>query len=266
MKATVFLGGGRITSALIAGLRLANYAEPIVVHDRHSTKLQQLKRQHGVMIEGDLHRAVERAQTLILAVRPESVRALLKQIGARRSRLPLTAVSVAAGIPLYKLRGGLGPPVRWARAMPSPVCRTGQGLTAVNFSRGFSNAERRKVRDLFASVGEVLEIPESQFDAFTVTYSSSHGYHALAALIKAAVAVGLDRKTAEVAAAHALADSIASWRDGRLSLEKLMGEAATPKGIAASVMTSLDKAGFKRIVVKGLRSGVRQARRNSEKC
>ena len=57
---------------------------------------------------------------------------------------------------------------------------------------------------MFALVGAVLEIPENQFDAFTVTFSSSHGYHALATLIDAAEAVGLDRKSARVAATHAL--------------------------------------------------------------
>ena len=46
MKATVFLGGGRITGALLAGLRLAGYGRPIVAHDRHSEKLQKLKRQY----------------------------------------------------------------------------------------------------------------------------------------------------------------------------------------------------------------------------
>ena len=217
------------------------------------------------MVEANLHRALESAHLLIIAVRPDSVRELLREIGTRRIRRQLTAVSLAAGIPLSKLQGGLGPPVRWARAMPSPVCRSGPGLTALTFSRGLPNARRAEVRDLFASVGEVLEIPENQFDAFTVTYSSSHGYHALAALIEAAEAIGLDRKTARLAAAHALADGIASWRDGRLPLEKLLQEAATPGGIAAAVMTSLDNAGFRRIVVQGLRSGVRQARRNSGK-
>jgi pyrroline-5-carboxylate reductase len=149
--------------------------------------------------------------------------------------------------------------------MPSPVCRSGRGLTALTFGRGLPNANRDDVRDLFASVGGVLEIPETQFDAFTVTYSSSHGYHALAALIEGAEAIGLNRKTARLAAAHALADGIASWRDGRLPLDKLLHEAATPGGIAAAVMTSLDNAGFREMVVQGLRSGVRQARRNSGK-
>ena len=56
----VFLGGGRITGALLAGLRLANYNQPIVVHDRHSQKLRQLKVQYGVKVEPNLRRAVER--------------------------------------------------------------------------------------------------------------------------------------------------------------------------------------------------------------
>jgi pyrroline-5-carboxylate reductase len=263
VKATVFLGGGRITSALIAGLRLAGYGQPIVVHDRHSRKLRQLKRQYGVIVESDLRCAVESAHLLIIAVRPDSVRELLKEIGSRHVRRRLTAVSLAAGIPLSLLRAGLPPPVQWARAMPSPVCRSGRGLTALTFGLGFSTAARAEVRNLFALVGEVLEIPENRFDAFTVTYSSSHGYHALAALVDAAEAIGLDRKSARLAAAHALADGIAAWREGNLPLQELLREAATPGGIAAAVMASLDEGGYQRIVAQGLRAGIRQARKNA---
>lgn len=264
MKATVFLGGGRITSALIAGLRLAKYRQPIVVHDRHPEKLRRLKRQFGVIIEPNLRCAVEAAQILIVAVRPKSVRELLKEIRALRIHRKLTAVSLAAGIPLSALRTGLGPPVRWARAMPSPVCRSGHGLTALSFGRSFSAAAREEVRNLFALVGPVMEIPERRFDAFTVTYSSSHGYHAMAALVDAAEAIGLDRKTARRAAAHALADGIMAWRESDLKLEELVHEAATPGGIAATVMASLDDAGYRQMVAKSLRAGLRQARKNAQ--
>jgi pyrroline-5-carboxylate reductase len=263
VRATVFLGGGRITSALLAGLRLAEYGPPIVVHDRHSKKLQQLKRLCGVVVEPDLHRAVEAAQLLIVAVRPGSVPDLLKEIRTRPIARRLTAVSLAAGIPLAKLRDGLGPPVRWVRAMPSPVCRSGRGLTALTFGPKIPSAVRTEVRKLFALVGGVLEIPEHRFDAFTVTYSSSHGYHALAALVDAAEAIGLGRATARVAAAHALADGIVAWREGNLPLKKLLQEATTPGGIAATVMASLDEAGYQKIVAQGLRAGIKQARKNA---
>lgn len=263
MKNTVFLGAGRITSALVAGLRLAHYGQPIVVHDRHFKKLQPLKSQHGVVIETNLLRAVNSAHLLIIAVRPVSVHELLKQIRPATNRRRLMVVSLAAGIPLSSLRAALPPPVRWARAMPSPVCRSGQGLTGLAFARGVSVADRSQVRALFSSMGTVVEIPEQQFDAFTVTYSSSHGYHALSALVAAAEAAGLDRKTAHLAAAHALADGIAAWRTGKLPLKKLLEEAATPGGIAAAVMKSLDRAAYQEIVAQGLLAGIKQARKNA---
>ncbi len=263
MKATVFLGGGRITGALVAGLRLAGYDRPIVVHDWHAEKLKKLKRQYGVAVEADLHRAVESAHILMIAVRPDSVRGLLREIRTNKISRPLTAVSLAAGIPLSQLRAGLRPPVQWARAMPSPVCRTGQGLTALAFGSGTSSAARTEVKDLLAEVGGVLEIPEKQFDAFTVTFSSSHGYHALGTLVDAAVAVGLDRKSARVAAAHALADGIAAWRTTTPPLEDLLQEACTPGGIAAAVIASMNGAGHARIVHQGLRAGIRQAKKNA---
>jgi pyrroline-5-carboxylate reductase len=263
VKATVFLGGGRITSALVAGLRLAGYRHPFVVHDRNLEKLQAIRRKHGVVVEPDLRRAVESALVLIVAVRPQSVRELLKQIAAFKLSRPSTAVSLAAGIPLSMLHAALGSPVKWARAMPSPVCRIGQGLTALTFARDYPVTARERVRELFSLVGTLIEIPEKQFDAFTVTYSSSHGYHALAALIAAAEGIGLDRRTAQLAAAHALADGIAAWRAGDASLEELSQEAATPGGIAAAVMSTIDGCGYQRSIVSGLRAGMKQARRNS---
>ncbi len=77
MKATVFLGGGRITSALVAGLRLAKYKPPLVVYDRHPEKLRRLKREFNVSTEHDLARAVSQANLLIVAVRPHDVANLL---------------------------------------------------------------------------------------------------------------------------------------------------------------------------------------------
>ncbi len=264
-NATVFLGGGRITGALLAGLRLAGYDEPIVVHDRNPGKLRQLRRQYGVTVEPTLGRALAQAHLLIVAVRPDSVREVLQEV--KQIPHPQIAISLAAGIPLAKLRAGMGKTsgkrVRWARAMPSPVARSGRALTALLFEPDFPAAARREVWNFFAKVGGVLEIPESEFDAFTVTYSSSHGYHALAALAEAAQHLGLDHKTALTAAAHALADGILAWREGDVSLNELLREAATPGGIAATTMASMDRSGYKRIVQRGLRAGMSRAKKNA---
>lgn len=263
MKPTVFLGGGRITGALISGLRLAGYHQPIIVHDRHAAKLRRLQRQFGVAVERDLQRAVAQAGLLIVAVRPDSMKGLVSAIGPVNH--PLLAVSLAAGVPLVRLRRRLGPAVRWARAMPSPTCRTRRGFTALAFSRDVSQPERKLVRDFFAQVGSVLEIPENRFDVFTATYSSSHGYHALAALARAGEKLGLNRRIALAAAAHALAGGVMAFTESKLPLEKLIHEAATPGGIAAQVMKTLDDAGYYRIVERGVRAGVARARANGRR-
>jgi len=263
-KPVVFLGGGRITSALIAGLRLAHYDRPIVVYDRNGHKLRALRRGFRIDAAHDLKSAVENAGMIIIAVRPASVADLLKEV----SRLnvvepPTLAVSLAAGIPLEKLQGFLGPPVRWARAMPSPVCRIGHGLTALAFSRNVRNPQRAAIRKFFSHVGPLLDLPESKFDALTAAFSPSHGYHALATLAEAARAVGLDRKAALTAAGHALADGILYWRQSGEALADLLHEAATPGGTAAATMLAMDKAGYRRSVAAGLQAGIRRARANS---
>jgi pyrroline-5-carboxylate reductase len=261
---TVFLGGGRITSALVAGLRLAEYRGSIVVYDRNPEKLRALRRESGVEVARDLKSAVEQPGMLIVAVRPADVVELLRAVAACGGvEGPRLVVSLAAGVPLRKLRAQLGTTVCWARAMPSPVCRIAQGLTALTFASCVTPPDRARVRRFFENVGAVLEIPESRFDAFTATFSSSHGYDALATLAEAAKSVGLDRKTALTAAAHAIGDGILYWRKSGQTLAELLKEAATPGGTAAATMNAMRAAGYEKAVAQGLKAGIQRARRNA---
>ncbi len=265
-RTTVFLGGGRITGALLAGLRLSGFAGRLVVHDHNPGKLRALRREFEVEVARDLKAAVEQAGMLVVAVRPSSVAELLDEVGRCGARQrPLLAVSLAAGIPLKKLRAMLGVPVRWARAMPSPVCRIGHGLTAVAFSGDASGADRNRVRTFFERVGPVLPMAESRFDAFSAAYSPSHGYHALATLASAAERTGLDRKTALTAGAHAFAEAILYWRQSGQTLADLLHESATPGGIAAATMAAMKADGYERSILRGLEAGIRQARANARR-
>ena len=255
MSTIVFLGGGRITSALVSGLRAAKFPHTLVVHDRNRGKGAALRKNFGVEVEADLDHAVRQADLLVLAVRPQSVPEILGRM--RPTKTP-AGVSVAAAIPTAILRRLCSAPLSWARAMPSPACRTRHGLTAVFFPPRFP--AKRLATDLFAAVGMVVAVPEAQFDAFTVLYSTSHGQHALHAMAAAGRKLGLSPKVALLTAAHALADGILSWRESGSSLERELHEAATPGGIAAEVMRAMDRAGFSRAIEAGLRAGVRRSR------
>ncbi len=264
MSTTVFVGGGRIASALVAGLRRAGHQGAILVHDRNPEKLRALNRDFSVAVEPDLQSAVAIADMLILAVRPlavaETVDAMARFAGASK----LLAVSVAAGIPLKKLRRR-GSRILWARALPSPICRIGRGLTAVTFARNLTRPDRKRVHKFFEQVGPVLEMPESRMDAFNAAYSPAHGYHALEILAKAAQANGLDAKMALTAGAHALADAIFYWRESGQKLSDLLHEAATPGGTSAATLAAMDAAGYSKVIERGLAAGIRQARANARR-
>jgi pyrroline-5-carboxylate reductase len=49
-----------------------------------------------------------------------------------------------------------------------------------------------------------------------------------------------------------------------MSLNRLLQEAATPGGIAATVLASMEDAGYERIVERGLRAGMARARKNAK--
>ena len=148
----------------------------------------------------------------------------------------------------------------------SPNCKSFTGIDLTRTATRMT-ATRLKLFDVPGSVlqmdAECMGFPERSFDAFTATYSSSHGYHALATLASAAQRAGLDRKTALTAAAHALADGIHYWRESALSVDELLQEAVTPGGIAAATMAAMDKAGYRRAVQRGIQAGITQARRNA---
>lgn len=271
MSATVFLGGGRITAALVAGLRRARFRGRIVVCDRHPGKLRRLRREFGVETESDPRRAAEHAAKgsenrstglLLIAVRPEAVLPLLAAAGPLPRRT--IVVSLAAGVPLSDLRCALGTHTESARAMPSPAARVGLGLTALAFDPTVRPRSRRRVLQFFERVGQVVEIPEGRFDAFTVAYSTSQGYQALRARVHAARRLGLDARTAFLAVAHSLADGIRSLPNAE-AMEAALVEAATPGGIAARVMKTMQAAGYERIVETAFRAGLAHARRTGRR-
>jgi len=163
--------------------------------------MRLLRRAYGAIEQPDLATGLRCAQLIVLAVRPDAAEEMLRELdvalergGNREPRKIL--VSVMAGLPLAWLRKRIRARVRWARAMPSPLCESGKGMTALAFGSGCAKETREAVYRLFATFGHVVVLPERHFDAFTVIYSPSHGVHALSALADAGVEAGLSRKTA----------------------------------------------------------------------
>jgi pyrroline-5-carboxylate reductase len=115
-------------------------------------------------------------------------------------------ISVLAGVPLDRLQR-LFPGHCCVRAVPNTPALVGAGLTALAWGDGVNAEQRLRVHDLFADVGEVLELPESKLDAFLALTSSGPAFIALVAeaMADGAVLAGLPRDLAQRLAHRTLA-------------------------------------------------------------
>jgi len=240
------IGAGNMSRAIIGGLIARGHpAERLVAADPDPETRSAVADEYGIATPAENNQAVAGADIVVLAVKPQVIDAVTESIAAA---LPddCVVVSVAAGIPVSRLRAGLGEDTPIVRVMPNTPALHGTGATGM-FAAGCSKAQQHAVRALFEAVGEVFEIDdESLMDAVTAVSGSGPAYFfALAeALAEAGHAAGLDRATAEGLAAQTASGAGVMLGSGDLPAAELRRRVTSPGGTTAAALDTLERHGF----------------------
>ena len=164
----------------------------------------------GVAAAPDTPALLDRANVLIIAVKPQSVAGLLDEIGGglRRSHL---LISICAGIPTSAFEAAAQVRLRVVRAMPNQAVRARCGMTALSCGRHATDADVALATTLFAAGGNVIEVAETAMDAVTAINGSgpAYFYFLVEVLIEAGIREGLPpdvAKTLAVQTAHGAAE------------------------------------------------------------
>jgi pyrroline-5-carboxylate reductase len=192
------LGAGSMGRAILSGLLAPHvHAAGIRVTNRSEARAAELSGKSGVTTyatetKPDANRlAVDGAQLVIVAVKPAMVRDLLAEIVD--SLAPGTVVvSVAAGVTAATMESLLPDTVSVVRAMPNTPAVVGKAVTGISAGSRTDPDDLALVRTLFETVGEVVEVPESQLDALSTISGSGPAYvfFLIEALTQAAVEKG----------------------------------------------------------------------------
>lgn len=150
---------------------------------------------------------------VVLAVKPKDAPEALEVVRAHRAA-DTVVVSVVAGWDLPRLREAL-PEGGLVRTMPNLAVRHGQGVVAIAHD-GLDGALQRRVAEMLAELGEVVEVDEALFPAATALAGSGPGLVALVAeaLEEGAVRAGLSRAQARAMVRAVLAGSAALLENG----------------------------------------------------
>jgi pyrroline-5-carboxylate reductase len=223
----------------------------------------RLAAQHGLAVATDPTEAWQ-APVVLLAVKPQLLAAAAEAapggaiaVGGGRPLL----ISVLAGVTLARLQA-LFPAHRIVRAVPNTPALVRQGLTGLAWGEGIPAEQQLWVRQLFAQVGEVLDLPESQLDAFLALTSSGPAYVALVAeaMADGAVAAGLPRALALRLAHRTLAGTAALLQEQELHPAQLKDMVASPGGTTIAGLRQLERAGVRSALIEAVVAAAERSR------
>ncbi len=171
-----FLGGGNMASALIGGLlRKGVDASAISVVEVSPAARERLAARHGVRASTAPDAATHKADTLVLAVKPQDLRAAAAALaGSVRGKL---VVSIAAGVRLEALSRWLGGHRKLVRCMPNTPALIGAGISGLYALPEVSQDERRRTETILGAVGEIVWLTEERLlDPVTAVSGSGPAY------------------------------------------------------------------------------------------
>ena len=132
IRKLAFIGGGNMAAALIGGLTKQGLArERIVVSDPNREQIERLVRDYGVAAAADNQGAVEGAEVVILAVKPQQMRSVALGLAPHLAASGPLVISIAAGIPHAALTRWFGAKTAVVRTMPNRPALNGFGATGL---------------------------------------------------------------------------------------------------------------------------------------
>ncbi len=255
------VGLGRMAQALLLPLLEAGLIEPEGVRAAVASpaSAERLSASLGLPVATDPGPAWA-ASVVLLAVKPQQLEAVAAAAPGPPAGEPLL-ISVLAGVTLARLQA-LFPGWRCVRAVPNTPCLVRAGLTGLAWGDGVTAERRRWVSSLFAQVGEVLELPEPQLDAFLALTSSGPAFVALVAeaMADGAVAAGLPRALAQHLAHRTLAGTAALLHGQALHPGQLKDMVTSPGGTTIAGLRELERAGTRSALIEAVLAAAERSR------
>jgi len=193
-----FLGGGNMAGALIGGLIARGFdASAIHVIEVNAQARERLAAGYPVSVSATPDAATRACDTLVLAVKPQDMRAALSSLGSDVGGM--LVVSIAAGLRLEDLSRWAGGHRRIVRCMPNTPALIGKGIAGLYALPEVSTQERARAEQVLAAVGEVVWVDaEALLDPVTAVSGSGPAYvfWFIEQLAAAGAHLGLEPRTA----------------------------------------------------------------------
>ncbi len=248
------LGAGQMGEALASGLLRAGVVRPdqIVAAARRADRAAQLRDAYGIDVLSAAQ-AAAKAETLVIAVKPQDMEALLTEISPVVTRDQLV-ISVAAGITTGYIGRRLAADVPVVRVMSNTPVLVDEAMSVISPGPHATEQHLRRAEELLRPVGKVLRIPESQQDAATALSGSgpAYVYFLVEAMVDAGILLGMPRQNALEMVKQAVYGAATMLKDSGEHPVLLREAVTSPGGTTINAIRELERHGVRAAVLAAI--------------
>jgi pyrroline-5-carboxylate reductase len=265
VSTVAILGAGKMGEALMSGLlRAGRSPDDIVFTERHPDRAKLLEERYGVTALTS-NEVAGRAETLLVAVKPQEMGALLDELAPTVTTGNLV-ITIAAGIPTAFLEQRFTGDVPVVRVMSNTPVFVDQAMSAISSGAHATEEHLARTEELLRPVGKVIRVPESQLDAVTALSGSGPAYFffLVEAMIDAGILLGLPRAVAAELIVQTAVGSAVMLRESGEHPVQLREAVTSPGGTTIAAIRELEKHGVRAAMLAALEAARNRSRELAE--
>jgi len=255
------VGSGVMAEAMIAGLLRGKLVKPgqVVASHPRPERREHLARDYGIKVVAGNVEAVEGADVIVLAVKPQMLARVAREIGPhlRRGQLVL---SIIAGATSAALTGLLGHD-QVVRSMPNTPARLGRGVTVWYATPETTAEQRAQASALLQALGMELEVDDEKLVAMATAVSGTgptYVFLVMEALIDAAVHLGFPRHVAHDLVIETLEGSTVFAKQSGMHPAELRNMVTSPGGTSAAALHELESGRLRTVLSEAVWAAYRR--------
>jgi pyrroline-5-carboxylate reductase len=267
-RRVAIVGAGVMAEAMIAGLLADRAVIPsrlVASHPRRDRR-QTLAERHGITVVGRNPEAVEGADIVVLAVKPQMLRSVMREVGPALTKGQVI-LSIVAGATLRTLTNGLGH-AAVVRAMPNTPAQIRRGIAVWTASSACTARQRDLARSVLKAIGSEKEVADESFVAMATALSGTgptYLFAVMEALIDAGVHMGFPRELAHDLVAETLIGSAEYAMQSELHPAQLRNLVTSPGGTSAAAIYELEKGRIRTVLSDAVWAAYRRTLELGEK-
>ena len=255
------VGSGVMAEAMIAGLLRAKLVDPaqIVASHPRADRRAELVRSYGVRtVEANLT-AVEAADVVVLAIKPQMLRRVGRELAGTLKEGQLV-ISIIAGASTKALANALRH-TQVVRSMPNTPAQLGRGMTVWYAMPEVTDNQREQAQVLLGALGEQLQVDDEKLVAMATAVSGTgptYVFLVMEALIDAAVHLGFPRHIAHDLVIETLEGSTLFAKASGMHPAQLRNMVTSPGGTSAAALHELESGRLRTVLSEAVWAAYRR--------